>query len=174
MLAMRDEGKDERRNRAWMERGRDEVAQEHQAAHGELQRWGLWQRERYQQGVCASLEHNFDNSGGRTPSRAIVSLPPDPRLAALEAAIVAMQIDRTPVIWSGRYLIVRKPRRGPGLPEEGVMVLVEQMGETLAEYYAKRWPPRTICWAHALQYEDFAKWMYDCRAMVIRRLGSAT
>jgi hypothetical protein len=124
-------------NRAWMLRGRDEVAPEHHGIHAELQRWGLWATEKYQQGHCASLEHRFDSRGGRIPSRAIVALPPDPKLRQLESAILWLQ----------------EPHR-----------------ETIEQYYAKRWAPKTICWSHAIQYEDFARWMYDCRQGVINAM----
>lgn len=129
--------REERMNRAWMLRGRDEVAPEHQEIHAKLQRWGRWQTERYQQGFCYSIEHRFEGDRNRTTSRAVVALPPDPELGMIEMAI---------------------------------LLIPEQHAETIVQYYAKRWAPKTICWAHSIQYEDFARWMHDCRSMVLKRL----
>jgi hypothetical protein len=171
----------------------DEVAAEHIEVHGNLERWGRWQREKYQQGVCSSLEKRYDNSGGREPSKALVSLPPDPLLSRIEWVITMMLADLTPVDWSGRYLLTSKPRRTPeavraaaaareigkaepehqaqGEVKQAVVVRVEQLGETLVEFYAKREALKTICWKHALRYEHFGPWMFECRAAVLRRLG---
>lgn len=175
----------------------DEVAGEHRIIHNDLERWGRWQRERYQQGTCASLEQNFDSSGGREPSKAIVSLPPEPLLGRIEWTIVQMQVDSTPVDWSGRYLLLSRPRKRPAavvaareigkpptaeqMPElsenelrrraQAVVVRVEQLGETLVEFYARREALKTICWKHALQYEQFTAWMFECRATLLRRLS---
>jgi hypothetical protein len=172
----------------------DEVAGEHLLIHSDLERWGRWQRERYQQGMCSSLEKRYDSSGGREPSKAIVSLPPDSLLSRLEWVITLMLADLTPVDWSGRYLLTSKPRRTPesvraaaaareigkpapehqadGEVKQAVVVRVEQLGETIVEYYAKREAPKTICWKHALRYEDFAPWMFECRTMVLQRLAA--
>lgn len=117
----------------------DVVAPEHLDLHSELERWGQWNREgRPGPGSCASLEGDFTGSGGRETRTPVVSLPPDPRLARIEAAVVSMIRDR----------------------------VAEQYGETLREFYCKRWEPKTVCWAHALQYEGFARWMYLCRQAV--------
>ncbi len=147
LAAMIKEKKEE--PRLWSKQPRlpaDVVAQEHRGVHALLERWGAWNRERYQQGTCASLESNYDNSGAREVKRPTVALPPDPRLRRIEEVVVAMMQDRS----------------------------TEQHGETLREFYCKRWALKTICWAHALQYEDFGRWMYDCRAMVLNATAGAS
>ena len=68
----------------------DEVKPEHFIIHNDLERWGAWNRERYQSGTCESIEKNFDNDGGRTSKRSTVSLPTDPRLVAIEAVVARM------------------------------------------------------------------------------------
>lgn len=136
--------------------------------HADLERWGSWNRERYQAGMCSSIEQRFDSSGGREPSKAIVSLPPDPMLARIEWTVTLMQQDQTPIAQDGRYVLLRKPRSGAA--ENAVLAKVEQLGETLTEFYCKGWPAKTICWGHGLRYELFAEWMYDCRSTLLTRL----
>lgn len=169
----------------------DEVAGEHRLIHADLERWGRWNRERYQQGMCASLEQRFDSSGGREPSKAIVSLPPDPILSKIEWTVTMMQLDQTPIEKAGRYVLVTKPRSTPAAVraalaareigkgqqqhadvQQAVVVRVEQLGETLTEFYCKGWALKSICWAHGLQYEAFAAWMYDCRSELLRRMAA--
>jgi hypothetical protein len=130
--------RDMRINTAWMLRGRDVIAPEHQMIHVELERWGRWNREVYLQGMCLSIESEYDSSGGRVTKRAVIALPVDPLLRQLECA---------------------------------VLVLPEQHRESIEEYYVKRWAPKTICWSHAIQFEDFARWMYGCRQGVINVLA---
>lgn len=111
----------------------DLVLPKHQVIHVELDRWGRWNRERYQQGTCESLEKNFA-SGGREVKRPIVTLPPDPRNQQIERAVLRMLFEH---------------------------------GETTKLYYEKRRSPTTICQIFALRFEDFGKWMGDCRDMVL-------
>ena len=122
----------------------DVVAPEHFELHSDLERWGQWNREgRPAGGTCNSIEGNMTSeSGGREARAPQVSLPPDPLMARIEAAVVRMMQD--PV--AGQY------------------------GETLREFYCKRWPAKTICWAHALQYEGFARWMWLAREAVASAL----
>lgn len=123
---------------------RDTIAPEHQAVHVDCERWGAWNRERYQQGRCRSIEHRYDDDGGRKVKRPTVALAPDPMLRRIEVAVVALM--QTPA--------------------------TEHHGETLREYYARRWALKTICWAHAIRYEDFGRWIYDCRQAVLNLLAS--
>lgn len=121
----------------------DVIEKEHRELHADLERWGAWNKERYQAGQASSLEGDFRGDGGwREAPRPIVSLPPDPRLAAIEQAVVRMLQDST----------------------------AAPMAETLKEFYCKRWALKTICWAHALQYEGLARWMYLCREAIRKEL----
>jgi len=120
----------------------DVVAVAHVAIHFDLDRWGRWNRERYQQQTCESIEKNFEETGGRQAKKAVVALPPDARLRRMEEIVVALiQDDQT-----------------------------EAHGETLRQFYCRRWAPKTICWAHHLQYEGFGAWMFLSRALVLGRL----
>jgi hypothetical protein len=119
----------------------DAVADEHREIHADLDRWGRWNREKYQKGTCASIEKNFDETGGRHVRAPVIALPPDPTLRRIEEIVVAMRST------------------------------AEQHSETLALYYCRRISPKNICWSMRLRYEDFARWMFDCRAMVLRALG---
>lgn len=145
----------------------DVVTTEHRFTHSELERWGAWNRERRETGQASSVEGDFAGDGGfRETPQATVLLPPDPKLAAIETVVVSMLIDQTPINWEGRYLYLRKPRSGRGAISEAMVARVEQLGETLREFYCKRWELKSICWAHALEYEDFPRWMFMCREAV--------
>ena len=122
----------------------DVVAVEHLMLHSDLERWGQWNREgRPAGGTCNSLEGNMTSeSGGRETRSPVVSLPPDPLMARIEAAVVRLIADP----------------------------LLEPYGETLREFYCKRWPAKTICWAHGLQYEGFPRWMWLSREAVMALL----
>lgn len=45
-----------------------------------------------------------------------------------------------------------------------------QHGETIRLFYGRRRSPMVICSVMVLRWEDFGKWMFDCRAMVRNRL----
>lgn len=122
----------------------DVVAPEHLMLHADLERWGQWNREgRPSGGTCNSIEGNMTSeSGGRETRAPQVSLPPDPLMARIERAVVLMIGD--PV--AGQY------------------------GETLREFYCKRWAAKTICWAHGLQYEGYSRWLWLCRETVRKSL----
>src|SRR3954462_3554867 len=67
----------------------DIVAPHHTKTHADLERFGNWNRERYQQGFCYSVEHRFE-SNVREVKRATITLPPDPMLAKLERVILTL------------------------------------------------------------------------------------
>lgn len=129
----------------------DIVAVEHLVVHADCERWGRWNRAgRPVGGSCASIEGEYMSSldgtgdGGRQTRAAVVSLPPDPLLARIEVIVVSMMQHS----------------------------VTEQQGETLREFYCKRWALKTICWAHALRYEGFSRWMFLCRQSVLNALGA--
>src|SRR5690349_9543666 len=93
----------------------DVIAPQHIEVHADLERWGAWNRERYHQGMCNSIEHAYDSSGGREVKRAVVVLPPNPRHSELDRVV--------------RIMNMRVP----------------QHGETIKLFYARRRSPRDIC-----------------------------
>lgn len=122
----------------------DVIAPQHSDLHADLERWGAWNRERYEQGTCESIEKNFDETGGRQVKRTQIALPVNPRHGQLDRVVRLMQMR------------------------------VPQHGGTIKLFYAKRKSPLTICHVMVLRFEDFPTWMFDCRAMVeniLRRLG---
>lgn len=117
----------------------DVVATEHLFLHNDLERWGQWNREgRPSGGTCNSIEGDYRETGGRETRAPVISLPPDPLMARIERAVVTMIGDR----------------------------VAAQYGETLREFYCKRWAAKTICWAHGLQYEGYQRWVWLCRESV--------
>ena len=115
----------------------DAIAPQHIEIHAELERWGAWNRERYEAGTCSSIEKRYDHSGGRQVKKAVISLPPDP---------VLFRLDRTV-----RYMVLSVP----------------QHAETVKLFYVKRNTPWMICRLVSVHWKDFGKWMFDTRAMVI-------
>lgn len=115
----------------------DVVAPQHIEIHADLERWGQWNRDRYEPGTCASAEKKYDNTGGRETKKATVALPQNPQLRL---------IDRTL-----RHMAMRVPPHA----------------ECLKLFYVKRSTPFVICRALVIRWEDFPTWMFDCRAMVI-------
>lgn len=118
----------------------DVIAPQHVELHADLERWGTWNRERYQQGTCESFEKNFDETGGRHVKRTHISLPVNPMHAKLDRVVRLMQMR------------------------------VPQHGETVKLFYAKRRSPLMICHAMVLRFEDFPTWMFDCRSMALNLL----
>lgn len=115
----------------------DVIAPQHTEIHAELERWGAWNRERYEAGTCSSMEKGFDNTGGRSVKKAVVSLPPDPILRILDKTL--------------RMMVMRVP----------------QHAEAIKLYYATRRTPVVICRVLVIHWKDFGTWMFDARAMVI-------
>lgn len=115
----------------------DVVAPQHLELHAELERWGSWNRERYEAGTCSSVEKRFDSSGGREAKRAVVSLPPDPRLRILDRTLRRM------------------------------VMSVPQHAEAIKLFYANRRTPVVICRVLVIHWKDFGTWMFDARAMVL-------
>lgn len=114
----------------------DVIAPQHVELHAELERWGAWNRERGEQGKCSSVESGY-SSGGREPGRAIIALPPDPRLSELDRIVRFMRLQ------------------------------VPDHGQTVKLFYADRKAPLWICYTFNLRFEGFPAWMFACRAMVI-------
>lgn len=123
------------------------VAPQHQEIHTELDRFGRWNRERYEAGTCASMEKLYYRGGRDATPPATAAKPTDPLLLALDSVV--------------RHMTMSVP----------------QHGHTLKLYYVKRKDPERICHVMVIRYEDFPKWMFDCRAMVVnllRRDGVST
>lgn len=52
-----------------------------------------------------------------------------------------------------------------------VQAMPMQHGDTVKAFYVRRFEPAHICRKVAvIRFEDFARWMFDCRAMVINLL----
>lgn len=128
----------------------DVIAPQHIAIHADLERWGAWNRERHQQGSASSAEGDYEGGGGgREVKRPSVALPANPRHGQLDRVVRLMQLR------------------------------VPQHGETIKLFYAgarnrkgRVFPasPTIICNVMMLRFEDFQKWMFDCRAMVVNLL----
>jgi hypothetical protein len=71
----------------------DVVAPQHQEIHAELDSWGRWCRERYVPGECASIEHRFDNTGGRSTKAAVISLPENPMYRRIDKVVRHMRMN---------------------------------------------------------------------------------
>lgn len=69
----------------------DVIAPQHVEIHADLERWGSWNRERYEAGTCDSLEKHFE-SGGREVKTPVISLPTNPRNLQLDRAVRHMSI----------------------------------------------------------------------------------
>jgi hypothetical protein len=69
----------------------DVIAPQHVDIHADLERWGGWNRERYEAGTCASIEKRYD-AGGREVKKAVVSLPTNPRNLQLDRAVRHMSM----------------------------------------------------------------------------------
>jgi hypothetical protein len=65
----------------------DVVAPEHAEIHVDLDRWGAWNRERYQPGTCASIEKYFTKGGDTTPPATAPSAV-NPRHLQVERAVI--------------------------------------------------------------------------------------
>lgn len=115
----------------------DDVLPQHQAVHADLERWGAWNRERYQQGMCSSIEKRFDNRGAREVGKAIVTLPPDPKLRQIDTTV--------------RHMALR-------VPEHAMAIKL---------YYADKRSPQTICRMLGIHWKDFGRWMGHARSMVM-------
>lgn len=132
--------KRERENREWMKRGSDEIAPQHVSAHHWLTRWGNYGKERYQPQTCDSMEKLYYKGGEQTPASTAPAAP-NPTILAIDREVRLM-----------------------------AMVDLPQQGKTLLLYYlVKKSPPR-ICYAMSLRFENFSKWMFGCRAMLVNRL----
>jgi DNA-directed RNA polymerase specialized sigma24 family protein len=66
----------------------DVVAEQHQAVHGDLDRWGRWNRERTQSRGCASAESVYEKY--RTPGATIQEV--DLRSVAIERAVLHLPL----------------------------------------------------------------------------------
>lgn len=166
-LAMMIEEQDDQAPRLYSRQERapiDMVAEQHLVIHGDLDAFGRWSRERYEQGECGSLEHNFDNTGGRAPSEAVVSLPENPRHHQIDRVVRAMRMGMHGVCL---------PNHGEAIRMYYVGALPRGGSRRRGMVY-ERCAPKTICHVLHLRYEDFAPFMFDCRAAVLnllRRLG---
>ena len=118
----------------------DWIAPQHAEIHAELERWGAWNRIRRQAATCGSVEKNFDGRGGYR-SNYYPALP-----ISLPENQRNRQVDRA---------VIRLPL---------------QHRETVKLFYVSRREPRAICRAAVIHWNDFPKWMFDCRAMVLTQL----
>jgi DNA-directed RNA polymerase specialized sigma24 family protein len=55
--------------------------------------------------------------------------------------------------------------------ERAVITLPAQHRDTIVYLYVRRFSAHTICRKFRLRFEDFARWVHDCRAMVLARLA---
>lgn len=149
---------------------RDIVAPQHAAIHIELDGFGRWNRERYKQGTCNSIEKRFFK-GGRdaTPaSTAPVGVNP-----------LYSQIDRVV-----RMMLYEVPRHGETIKLYYVGRLREDRPRRPGDQKRATSPtgliyipcrPEVICRLMTVRPADFPTWMGHCRSMVInllRRQGS--
>jgi hypothetical protein len=69
----------------------DVIAPQHIEVHADLERWGSWNRERYEAGTCGSVEKRYEprNKELKPPH---VSLPTNPRNVQLDRAVRHMSI----------------------------------------------------------------------------------
>lgn len=115
----------------------DVIAPQHIEIHADLERWGAWNRDRYQPATCASIEKMYEK-GGRdaTPASTAPSIV-NPRHMQIERAV--------------RYMGMRLP----------------QHGETVKLFYVNRRTPQVICRLVVIHWRDFPVWIGTCRSMVV-------
>lgn len=128
----------------------DQVAPQHVAIHAELEAWGRWSRDKYQQGTCDSVEKRFDPGEGgrkvRPPS--MPALPENPQYRQLDRVVRHMRM------W---------------LNQHGEAVVLYYVGQL---YRGRNVPcePRIICRMLHIHWTMFGPLMFDSRAAVINLL----
>lgn len=132
----------------------DVVAPQHLAIHAELERFGTWCRERIERGECESIEHLYDETGGREAKRATIALPPDPRMHEIDRVL--------------RHMRMRMPQHGEALRMFYVGALRTNTSARGLRY--DQCAPKRICIVLHLRFEDFGGFMFDCRAAVLNLL----
>lgn len=134
----------------------DVVAPQHLEIHDDLERWGSWNRDRYQPGTCASIEKRYD-AGGREVKKPVISLPTDPRNLAIDRAVRRMSMGAHQHSETIKLYYVTRPVRRT-VVRSGTRITV---GCTTAQ---------AICGLLTIHWKDFGTWMFDCRSMVLNTM----
>lgn len=122
----------------------DIVEPQHQDVHGKLDRWGRWQREKYEPATCASIEKLYTKGGDTTPP-ATAPQPLDPVTVAVDQAVRLLR------------------RRVPDHAEALRLYYVGADGRRPME-------PKLICRRLGLHWSHFRPFMSRARAMAINVL----
>lgn len=119
----------------------ESVDADHEAIHADLEAWGRWNRDRSHKMRCGSAEKEY-----RAPWR------------QWHYPTAGEMMPRNVVNPRNRQV------------DRAVLHLPEQHRETIRRYYSFRQRPEIICRLVNIRYADFARWMRDCRNMVLNRL----
>lgn len=120
---------------------KDVIAPEHVEVHADLERWGSWNRERFQLGTCASMEKDYFKGGRDATPPATAPMLVNPHILRVERVVIL------------------------------VGVHVPQHGECIRQFYIRRSDPYLICRLLEIRWEDFPRWTYDCRQAVLNVLA---
>ncbi len=89
----------------------DVIAPQHIEVHADLERWGSWNRDRYQPGTCASVEKRYEprNKELKPPH---VSLPTKPRNLEIDRVVrlMAVRLPQHAVSIKLFYVVRRQPQ----------------------------------------------------------------
>lgn len=121
----------------------DAVDPDHEAIHTDLEAWGRWNRDRRHKMRCGSAEQEY-----RAPWR------------QWHYPTTGEMMPRNMVNPRNRAV------------DRAVLNLPEQHRESIRRYYSFQQRPEIICRQVNIRYADFARWMRDCRCMVLNQLRS--
>jgi hypothetical protein len=89
----------------------DVIAAQHVEVHADLERWGSWNRDRYEPGTCASVEKRYEprNKELRPPH---VSLPTRPRNLEIDRVVrlMSMSLPQHAETLKLFYVVRRQPQ----------------------------------------------------------------
>lgn len=145
----------------------DVVAPQHAEIHAELSKWGAWNRDRYEPGACESIEHRFDNTGGRRVKTPQIALPPNPMLREIDRVVRLMGMRVPKHGETIKIYYVGKLRDGQKRQRPGELKRPRANAGGLVYIPCD---PAKICRLMVIRWEDFPKWMHDCRSMVVNLL----
>jgi hypothetical protein len=131
----------------------DVVAPQHAEIHHDLDRWGLWNRDRYQPGTCASMEKLYYKGGDTTPPATAPTLA-NPRHLAIDRAVRRMSMGAHQHSETIKLYYVTRPVRR-----------IVMRGGTRIEVRCTT--AQAICGLLTIHWKDFGTWMFDCRSMVV-------
>jgi hypothetical protein len=140
----------------------DEVAPEHAEVHAVLQRWGMWNAERYKAMTSGSVESRYREQTARSTGQSV-----DPVLVEVERAVLRMPlkyrdsirafyVTRSDASYISRMISLPVPKLAQ---EHGIRSSAEHRLQSMRHDGAK-----------SSRQRAFTAWMYTARCMVVNLL----